>query len=386
LKGSERPLLYLGAGAAAVGSDLVQLAERLEAPVATTIQGKGVFPESHPLFLWPGFGDAAPRFARKVAADCDSVLAIGCRFAEVGTGSYGLEMPGPLVHVDLDPTVFNLNYEAEVAVQCDAGDFVGAALNEIATWCTEGGDECWRRIDRKLRGAIGAGHEGVWEDWLEGVGGPEVTPAYLLKSLQDALGPETVFSTDSGNGTFLAMECLRLEVPGKFLAPVDFSCMGYSVPAAIGAKFGSPTSPVVALAGDGAFLMTGLELLTAAREEVGVMALVLRDRELAQIAQFQDTALSRKVASEVGGYDLEAFARGMGVEFLSLSGDDEVPETIEKAREITGSGRPVLVDVAIDYSEKTYFTRGVVKTNLLRLPFRDQARFVGRALKRKLFG
>ena len=136
------------------------------------------------------------------------------------------------------------------------------------------------------------------------MGGPGVTPAHLLKTLQERLGPDTVYATDSGNGTFLAMECLRLDGPGRFLAPVDFSCMGYSVPAAIGAKLGMPDSPVVALAGDGAFLMTGLEMLTAAREGVGAMVLVLRDRELAQIAQFQATALSRKVASEVADYDL----------------------------------------------------------------------------------
>ena len=182
------------------------------------------------------------------------------------------------------------------------------------------------------------------------------------------------------------MECLRLEGPGRFLAPVDFSCMGYSVPAAIGAKLGMPDSPVVALAGDGAFLMTGLELLTAVRDGIGVMVLVLRDRELAQIAQVQDTALSRKVASEVADYDLGGFAKGLGIDFLEMPSDDAVPELVDKAAEVAASGRPVLVDVAIDYSQKTFFTRGVVKTNLLRLPFRDQARFVGRALKRKLMG
>lgn len=386
LRGSERPLLYVGAGAASAASDLVQLAERLEAPVSTTIQGKGVFPETHPLFLWPGFGDAAPSFARKVARSCDAVLAIGCRFAEVGTGSYGLELPGPLVHVDLDSEVFNLNYNAEIAVRADAGDFVKAALDEIGTWEDAGKGGEWRRVDRKLRESIRIGHESVWEDWLEAVGGSGVTPAYLLRTLQDHLGPDAVYATDSGNGTFLAMECLRLDGLGKFLAPVDFSCMGYSVPAAIGAKLGQPDSPVVALAGDGAFLMTGLEMLTASREDAGVLVLVLRDRELAQIAQFQDTALSRKVASEVGDFDLEGLANGMGVEFLSMGSDEDVPGTIDQAAAVVAGGRPVLVDVNIDYSRKTYFTRGVVKTNLLRLPFRDQARFVGRALKRKLLG
>ncbi|MCJ7629546.1 MAG: thiamine pyrophosphate-binding protein, partial [Longimicrobiales bacterium] len=232
LRAARRPLLYLGAGAAAATSEVLQLAERLESPVSTTFQGKGVFPETHPLFLWPGFGDAAPKFVRKVAASCDAVLAIGCRFAEVSTGSYGLEMPGPLVHVDLDPAVFNRNYQADVTVQADAMEFLRALLTRL------GGGE--RDGDKPLREMIRAGHELVWEEWLKDVGGPGVTPAHLLRSLQDRLGPDAVYATDSGNGTFLAVECLRLDGPRRFLAPVDFSCMGYSVPAAIGAKLGIP--------------------------------------------------------------------------------------------------------------------------------------------------
>ena len=102
LAACRRPLLYLGLGAAGAGVDLVALAERLDAPVATTFQGKGVFPETHPLWLWCGFGAAAPPFVQKIAASCDLTLAIGCRFAEVGTGSYGLQPPGKLVHVDID--------------------------------------------------------------------------------------------------------------------------------------------------------------------------------------------------------------------------------------------------------------------------------------------
>jgi acetolactate synthase-1/2/3 large subunit len=122
---SRRPLLYLGLGAAGAGSRLVELAERLNAPVATTLQGKGVFPESHALALWPGFGDAAPPFARSIAASCDLTLAIGARFGEVGTGSYGVTPPGPLIHVDIDPTVFDRNFPAAITVEADAAAFVG---------------------------------------------------------------------------------------------------------------------------------------------------------------------------------------------------------------------------------------------------------------------
>ena len=370
-----RPLIYLGLGAAGAGADLVTLAERLEAPVATTFQGKGVFPESHPLFLWNGFGASAAPFARALADRRRGTLAIGCRFGEVGTGSYGLEPPRPLLHVDIDPAVPGRNYVTDVAVAADAAAFVRALLPRLTG----------RPRDEALRAGIREGHARVWRDWLTPTA-DLVNPPRLLRALQEAFGPETVFTTDSGNGTFLAMECLRLERPGRFLAPVDYSCMGYAVPAALGAKLARPECPVVALAGDGALLMTGLELLTAAQLGIAVAVFVLRDRELAQIAQFQATALSRKTASELPDYDAGALAGALGVEALRLARDADSAGVLARAREILAAGRPVLVDVAIDYSRKTFFTAGVVKTNLLRFSWPERLRFIGRALRRKVLG
>ena len=370
-----RPLIYLGLGAAGAGADLVTLAERLEAPVATTFQGKGVFPESHPLFLWNGFGASAAPFARALADRRRGTLAIGCRFGEVGTGSYGLEPPRPLLHVDIDPAVPGRNYVTDVAVAADAAAFVRALLPRLTA----------RPRDEALRAGIREGHARVWRDWLTPTA-DLVNPPRLLRALQEAFGPETVFTTDSGNGTFLAMECLRLERPGRFLAPVDYSCMGYAVPAALGAKLARPECPVVALAGDGALLMTGLELLTAAQLGIAVAVFVLRDRELAQIAQFQATALSRKTASELPDYDAGALAGALGVEALRLARDADSAGVLARAREILAAGRPVLVDVAIDYSRKTFFTAGVVKTNLLRFSWPERLRFIGRALRRKVLG
>ena len=162
--------------------------------------------------------------------------------------------------------------------------------------------------------------------------------------------------------------------------------MGYSVPAAVGAKLALPDCPVVAIAGDGAFLMTGFEVMTAAEHGVGIIVMVLRDRELAQIAQFQGAALNRKVASVLPDYDLEALARGMGAHALSIRTDDQVGEVIRSAHEIAEGGEPVVVDVAIDYSEKTYFTKGIMKTSLLRFPLRERVRMIARALSRKVTG
>lgn len=378
IRAARRPLLYVGAGAAGATREVHALAELLEAPVSSTFQGKGVFPESHPLFLWPGFGQAAPPFVRDVVATCDLTVAVGCRFSEVGTASYGLEPPGPLVHVDIDADALGRNYPATVALVADAGMFLRALLAEL--------EEEPRTEDPSLRDRIRSGHSAVREAWMKDVGGDLVTPAHLLGTAQRVFGPGAIFTTDSGNGTFLAMESLRLEDPGKFLAPVDYSCMGYAVPAALGAKLANPESPVVALAGDGAFLMTGLELLTAAKEGVGVVVLVLRDRELAQISQFQETAMNRKMASRVHDYDVAGLAAGMGIPALALNRDDAVEGVLVEADRLARRGTPVLVDVAIDYSRKTYFTQGVVKTNLHRLPLKDQVRFIARAVVRKFTG
>ena len=374
LAASRRPLLYLGLGAAGAGADLVALAERLEAPVATTIQGKGVFPENHPLWLWCGFGAAAPPFVRKIAAGCDLTLAIGCRFSEVGTGSYGLEPPGPLVHVDIDPSVLGKNFPAAQPVVADAAAFVSALLSDLAQ----------KSSSPELRQDIRAGHAEVWSGWAAQAGTERVSPPHLLKTLQTVLGPDAIFTTDSGNGTFLAVECLRLDRARSFLAPVDYSCMGYAVPGALGAALACPERPVAALAGDGAFLMTGLEMLTASHLGLPVMVLVLRDRELAQIAQFQETALAQKTCSELHEFDLAALARGCGVDFLKLQCDADVENVLQRARAITAAGRPVVIEVEIDYSRKTFFTRGVVRTNLGRLPWADRLRFVARALSRRL--
>jgi acetolactate synthase-1/2/3 large subunit len=373
LRGAKRTLLYVGLGAA--GADLVALAERLEAPVSTTFQGKGAFPESHPLSLWPGFGAAAPEFARDVAASCDATLAIGCRFGEVATGSYGMRPPQPLVHVDIDPSVPGRNVPATLAIAADAAAFVSALLPRLDP----------RPKDAVLRDRIRSGRTEVEADLARPSEG-RVSPHLLLRALQTTFGPGTVFTSDSGNGTFLAVEGLRLDRPGRLLAPVDFSCMGYAVPAAVGAKLACPEAPVVALAGDGAFLMTGLELLTAAQNGLGVAVFVLRDRELAQIAQFQATALGRKASSTLPDFDLAGLVRALGTEAMSLSSDRAIRSVVSNAKEIADAGRPVLVDVAVDYSRKTFFTRGVVKTNFLRLPWADRLRFVARALARKLPG
>jgi len=366
-------LLYVGYGARHAGAALVAIAEKLGSPVATTIQGKGVFPEHHPLWLWNGLGRSAPPFVRTVAAECDVMLAIGCRFSEVGTGSWGFTPPATLIHVDINREVFHRNFPATLAIEADASAFVSALL-PLLTARGEWGDTTEH---------MAVGHRDLREIVTRERSETGVTPALLFEALQHR-SPDAIYATDSGNGTFLGMEHLRLDLPGQFLAPVDYSCMGYAVPAAIGAKLANPARDVVALPGDGALLMTGLELMTAASYGAGVVVCVLRDGELAQIAQFQRTALGEAQNSVLPPFSVESLAAAVGAEYVACGQDAHVAAALDRAFEVARGGRPVIVEVAIDYSRKTFFTNGVVATTFWRLPWSDRLRMLGRAVSRNL--
>jgi len=144
-------------------------------------------------------------------------------------------------------------------------------------------------------------------------------------------------------------------------------------------------APVVAIMGDGAFLMTGLELMTAAQLKVPVALFVLRDRELTQIAQFQDTAFAHRCASDLPDFELGDLCAGLGVRHLRIAGDAELDAAVAEVRARLEAG-PVVAEVAVDNRERTYFTQGVVRTNFGRLPWGERLHFVARALGRRAFG
>lgn len=374
LNESKHPAIYAGFGARNTPFLLYELAEKLNAPVVTTIQGKGVFPESHELFLWNGFGNSAPSFVQRVMDRCDCLLAIGCRFGEVATASYGIQPPENMIHVDINPEVLNANFPAKLSIVSDAGSFL-RALSPLV-----------ERHDKNglLISEIQSGHRQLISQWEKKTSKNAVSPWLFLSTLQKYTGDDTIYTTDSGNGTFLAMEMLRLEAPGLFIGPIDFSCMGYSVPAAIGAKMINPDRDVIALAGDGALLMTGLELLTAANLNVAPVVFILRDGNLSQISQLQKFTYTTETCTVLPDYSGRAFAAAVNSTFFQISTDDDVEKTIPQALAASRSGKPVVVEVDIDYSVKTYFTKGILKTNFLRLPWSERVRMVMRSAKRRI--
>lgn len=374
---ARRPGLFVGWGARGARQQLMALADRLGAPVATTLQGLSSFPSDHPLHAGMSFGLAAAPAARQAFKNCDCLIAIGTRFGEIGTGSYSVEVPESLIHIDLDAEVFSRNYPARVAIQADARMAVQALLDAL-------GARGIARSALPMRSRISRDKAAYLHDWRKSGDAQRVNPARLFHSVDAFWAKDAVVVADDGNHTFLTAELLPMPQGRHFISPTDFNCMGYAVPAAIGAKLANPAREVLAVVGDGAFLMTGNELLTAAAQQLGVIVLVFSDGELAQIAQAQTLPYKRKTCTVLNPLDLAAAARATGCEFLAMDSDRDIEPVLIEARRLAASRRPVLVDVRIDYSRRTAFTQGIVSANVKRMPTPDKLRMAMRAVSRRV--
>lgn len=377
---AENPGLFVGWGAVDTGEDLIAIADRLGAPVSTTLQGLSSFPADHPLHTGMGFSQAAVPAAHNAFRDCDCLLAVGTRFAEIPTGSFGCEVPEKLIHIDIDPKVLNRNFPAAVAIEADARAAVPALRRHLETL---GDSRAERR--RRVAAAIATDKSDYRATWYKR-NNDRVNPARFFDELRRQLARDAIVTVDDGNHTFLCAELWPSLAPRTFVSPTDFNAMGYCVPAAIGAKLANPDRQVVGIDGDGAFLMTGLELLTATTAGAGVVIFVFYDGELSQISQGQQIPYNRKVCTVLGEIRLDGIARATGAHYLAIEDDAAIAGGVEEALRVAAAGQPVVVDVRIDYGKHTRFTTGVVRTLFKRFPLGDRFRFVGRALTRRVTG
>ncbi|MBE7410580.1 MAG: thiamine pyrophosphate-binding protein [Leptospiraceae bacterium] len=380
LRKSKSPGIFVGWGARNAKNTLIEIAEFLNAPVATTLQGLSVFPANHPLHTGMGFGVYSVPAGEKAFQNCDALFAIGARFSEIPTGSFGMKVPKNLIHVDIDPDIFDKNYKTVVSIEGDSLEVLQKVLIELK----KGERPTHKKID--IKEIIRKEKESYRKEWEKHSKKNTVNPYLFFKELRKNISDDDIVVVDDGNHTFLTAELLPIHETKTFLTPSDFNSMGYCVPASIGAKLAHPKKNVVGIVGDGAFLMTGAELLTATTLNLGVVIFVFYDGELSQISQGQEIPYNRKTCSVLGKLNLEGFAIGTGASYLEMKNNEEISEILQKAFEISKKGQPVIVDVKIDYSKRTRFTKGVVKANLSRFPLGEKFRFIGRALSRKITG
>ncbi len=375
---ADRPGLFLGWGAVDASEESIGIAEFLNAPVSTTLQGLSAFPANNPLHTGMSFGKASVPASENAFKDCDCMLAVGTRFSEIATGSYGVNPPENLIHIDINKKVFSANYPAALTIEGDARMVLAELLKSLRALDEPKSD------DGSLKSAIKENKTAYFEEWFKHDSKDRVNPARFFVELRKQLDDDAIVVADDGNHTFLTAELMPIHSARGFISPTDFNCMGYCTPAATAAKLVNPDKQVIGIIGDGAFLMTCMETLTASSIGIGGVYFVFSDGELSQISQAQEIPYNRKTCTVLHEIKIKGIAYATGCEFISIGDDSACEEGIRKALAFAEENKPVIVDVKIDYSKRTRFTKGIVKTNLERFSFGNKARFISRALFRRM--
>ena len=281
LRRAERPLLLLGGGAliAEAGAPLRALVERLGLHVVTTINAKGVIPESH-----PQAHGMIGMYGRKSGVwglmHCDLLLAFGCRFTDRITGATERFAPeATLVHVDVDAYELGKNLPAAIAIRADARAAAAALLDATADLAPTPAQRRWARQLSAARAVCTrcVPHE---------AGG--VHPKAVMDALNRVRRPHDIVTTGVGQHQMFASHFLRCEQPRTFISSCGAGTMGFGLPAAIGAAIARPQARVFVVDGDGSFQMNSQELATVAQEGLPIVMLVLDNGQLGMVRQWQD--------------------------------------------------------------------------------------------------
>jgi acetolactate synthase-1/2/3 large subunit len=333
--------IYAGMGCMNYTPALVRVAEVLQAPVATSISGKGAFPECHPLAVGWGYGPQGTRTAEEVFRHLDLVLAVGVRFSEVSTGFYSLPQHRHLIHVDINPENLGRIMRADVCVNADAGLFLDRLLAESG--CLQ------RPANGRLVDYI-AHHKASEARTNAAVYARCGTdPMAFLLALRHCTAPDALAFVDVTVAQYWATEVFTTPLQRTFFNPIDNQAMGWSIGAALGAQRVNPGRQVVTVTGDGCFLMSAMEVSTAAREHLPVKFFVLDDQTYHYMQLLQLPAYLRTTATVLARLDYAALAQALGVGYHEITATANVEAAVRGALCQDG---PVLVRVAVDYTRR----------------------------------
>jgi acetolactate synthase-1/2/3 large subunit len=375
---TQRIGIYAGLGCMAHAELLAAVAELLQAPVATSVSGKGAVSEAHPLAVGWGFGPHASEVAEKAFAPdprhplktgVTTLLAVGVKFSEVSTGFYGNPQPRHVVHVDANPKNLGQVLKTDVAVHADAGVFLGRLLA-----C---GNAVRRTPDAPLLARIRSlKAEAAKEVAAVGPARHGVDPLAVVGAIRRNMPDDGLFFVDVTVSEHLAAEHYRVCRPRTYFNPTDNQSMGWSVPAALGAQAVFPGRRVATLTGDGCLLMSAMEISTAARENLPVKFFVLDDRAYQFMQQLQEPAFHRTTATVLARLDYQALAAALGVAYHEVRTHAELEPKVRGAMCHAG---PVLVRVVTDYDGRDIRWIKAVRGRFIKeLSAGQKARFLSR--------
>jgi acetolactate synthase-1/2/3 large subunit len=340
---SKKPVILAGGGVILSGSsnELLKLSKLVKAPVTTTLMGKGSFPEDNELSLGM-LGMHGRKVSNLLVDECDCLIAIGCRFSDRTTGLIPeFAKNAKIIHIDVDPAEIGKNVDVDVPIVGDAK----IVLNNLI-----------KVVEKKFKNI---NHT----EWLNHVlnfkksciprlsfDETPLKPQQVIKELSEAITDDTIVTTDVGQNQMWMAHYFTSRNPRKFLSSGGLGTMGFGFPAAMGAKIAMPENDVVAVCGDGGFLMVCQDLATIKEYDIPVVICVLDNRHLGMVAQWQKLFYDKRMSHTHLGQspDFVKLAEAFGVTAERVEKPGEMRETVQRA---IRSGEPYLIDVIIDPDE-----------------------------------
>lgn len=350
---AQRPVIYAGGGIlkARAADALRALAELTGIPVVTTLMARGAFPDDHELCLgMPGMhGNYTAVTAMQKA---DLLIALGSRFDDRVTGKLdGFAPEAKIIHVDIDPAELGKVRYPDVPIVGDARLIIEEmilAVNQLG-----GSDAQADRSD--WRSTLSGWQEKYPLTYDQSTDGALLKPQFVIEELRDRSPEDTIVTSGVGQHQMWASQFWKFNHPYTWINSGGLGTMGFSIPAAIGAKAGKPDRTVWAVDGDGCFQMTAQELVTASTERIPVKICLLNNAYLGMVRQWQEMFYEERY-SEVylspDTPDYVKWAEAMGCYALRVESPEEVGPAIDKANEI--NDRPVVLEFRTDSNEKVF--------------------------------
>ncbi|MFZ4584568.1 MAG: acetolactate synthase large subunit [Acidimicrobiia bacterium] len=350
---AKRPVIYAGGGIlkARAAEALQAFAELTGAPVVTTLMARGAIPDSHPQCLgMPGMHGNYTAITSMQKSDL--LIALGSRFDDRVTGKLdGFAPDAKVIHVDIDPAEQGKVRNPDVPIVGDARLVI---------------EELIKAVRSEQERADGAPDLNAWwkqlHEWQEEFPlhyeQPDtgtIKPQYVLETLRENATDDTILASGVGQHQMFASQYWKFEQPYTWVNSGGLGTMGFSIPAAIGAKVGRPDRMVWAVDGDGCFQMTAQELVTASAERIPVKVAILNNAYLGMVRQWQEMFYDERYSEVYLSPDLPDYvkwAEAMGCVAFRVDDPADVEPTIQKANEI--DDRPVVIDFRTDHREKVF--------------------------------
>ena len=298
LDSAEKPLIFIGGGAVDASGTLTQIAELLNASVVSSNNGKGIVPASHPLNVGGGVWRKA---VQQHIADSDCILAIGTELSETDSFIERYDISGNLIRVDIDPRKINDQYPATIGIVADAAATAKALLVEIKRMGAMGSTRNTRAVVKQVIAAT-----------MQDVSVNEAQHIKTLDTLREILPSNTVIAGDIAQLVYTGSFAMPVEQPRLWHYPAGFCTLGCGLPNGVGAKLALPDSPVIVLAGDGGFMFTVNDLITAAELRLALPIVIWENGGLLQIKEDMQIRDIDPVGVEGVNPDFVLLAKAMG--------------------------------------------------------------------------